>query len=66
MNAPELKDMMIALRTMMGVSLKAKQLFREKDSDEKDLAGYAAIRWSSTLRDRSPAYTQLLAMPTRS
>jgi hypothetical protein len=44
-DCPELKKFMENLRSLLGLSNVAKQLFRKEDSEGKDLAGYAAIRW---------------------
>ena len=44
-DAPELKEFMNHVRSMMSISHEAKRLFRTFDSEEKYLAGYAAIRW---------------------
>ena len=44
-DAPELKEFMNHVRSMLSISHEAKRLFRTFDSEEKDLAGYAAIRW---------------------
>ena len=40
----ELDEFMIAVRQLLGNSTDAKRVFREMDSNERDLAGYAAIR----------------------
>ena len=44
-DAPELKKFMITVRLLLSNSSEAKRVFRSLDSNEKDLAGYAAIRW---------------------
>ena len=42
---PEFDKFMIALRDMVVLSTEAKSLFYKNDSIEKNLAGYAKIRW---------------------
>jgi len=44
-NMPELKKFMETVRSLLSLSNVAKRLFRAEDSQGKDLAGYAAIRW---------------------
>ena len=42
---PELDQFMIATRELVSISTDAKRLFRENDTEDKNLAGYAKIRW---------------------
>ena len=44
-DAPELKEFMKNVRSLVSISNIAKQVFRSNDSEGKDLAGYAEIRW---------------------
>ena len=44
-DAPELNQFMKNVRSVVSLSHEAKQLFRSNDSEGKDLAGYAEIRW---------------------
>ena len=44
-DALELKTFMTKVRLLVSKSHDANTLFRKFDSEEKDLAGYAAIRW---------------------
>ena len=42
---PELDQFMIATRELTRISTDAKRLFRENDTEDKNLAGYAKMRW---------------------
>ena len=44
-DAPELNQFMKNVRSVVSLSHEAKKLFRSNDSNGKDLAGYAEIRW---------------------
>ena len=44
-DAPELNQFMKNVRPVVSLSHEAKELFRSNDSNGKDLAGYAEIRW---------------------